>query len=108
MITVKLEAQTDTIRGNAVKIGARLNITCTALNTNCTELIWSWKRNDHLITQNETQYIHESGTNPCIRKLMIDKVMAASTGIYQCSAMGWSKIFASATSKNEISVSTGE
>lgn len=106
MITVKLEAQTDTIRGNAVKIGARLNITCTALNTNCTELIWSWKRNDHLITQNETQYIHESGTNPCIRKLMIDKVMAASTGIYQCSAMGWSKIFASATSKNEISVST--
>jgi hypothetical protein len=108
-ITVKLEAQTGTIHGNAVKIGSRLNITCTILTPNCAKLIWSWKKNDQLITQNETQYRQENGMNPCARKLvMIEKVMAASTGKYQCSAAGWHKLYPKAPSDNDILISAGE
>ena len=108
MVTIKLEAPTGTILGNSVKIGSRINITCTILRPNCMKLIWSWNKNDQLITRNETQYKQENGRNGCIRKLVIDKVTADSEGKYQCRVMGWNKVYLTATQKNQIKISAGE
>mgnify|MGYP002803984866 CR=1 FL=1 len=105
LVAVKLEGETGTIRGNAVKTGSRINITCTIPALNCAKLVWFWNMNGKLITRNETQYREENGMNRCTRKLMIDKVMAGSKGTYQCVVIGWHNACLTAKGTNEIAIS---
>ena len=108
IVTVQLEGETGTIRGNAVKTGSRINITCTIFALNCEKLVWSWNMNGKLITRNETQYREENGMDRCTRKLMIDKVMAGSKGRYQCVVKGWHKKYSTALDTNEIAIIVGK
>jgi hypothetical protein len=105
---IKLEGQSGTIRGNAVKLGSQINITCTISVLNCAKLVWSWEMNDKLITKNQTEYKQENGINGCTRKLMIDQVMAGNKRTYRCVVEGWHKIYQIAQESNEIEISVGE
>ena len=105
---IKLEGQSGTIRGNAVKLGSQINITCTIPVLNCAKLVWSWEMNDKLITKNQTEYKQENGINGCTRKLIIDQVMAGNKRTYRCVVEGWHKIYQIAQESNEIEISVGE
>lgn len=105
---VSLERHSGTARGEKIKIGSRINITCVVAFSNCAQLTWSWTRDYELITQNQTGYKQENGTNQCMRKLIINKVTAASKGGYRCQVVVWREGFPPTDVYHLISLIPGE
>ncbi|XP_028409632.1 hemicentin-1-like [Dendronephthya gigantea] len=88
-IAIGLEGKSGTIHGKFVKMGSPLNITCTVHHTPCGDQSrWLWKRNDKIITRNNTEYVQENGR--CGSRLILNEMMKNVDGDYQCS-LGHSK-----------------
>ena len=105
---VSLERHSGTARGEKIKIGSRINITCVVPFSNCAQLTWSWTKDYQLITENQTGYKQENGTNQCMRKLIIDKVTASSKGDYRCQAVVWREGFPPTDVYRLVSLIPGE
>ena len=86
---VNLEARAGTVRGEKIKIGSQINITCSVDYPNCALLSWSWTKDYQLITQNLSQYKQKNSTNQCTRKLIIHEVTAANKAEYRCNVIVW-------------------
>lgn len=105
---MNLETLAGTARGEKIKIGSQINITCNVVSHDCTLFTWSWTKDDQLITRNLTQYRQENGTDQCMRKLIIDKVTAANKGDYRCNVIVWKEGLPPIDVFLRVSLSPGE